>query len=341
MLLRLIAILSMCAATATAQLAAPDPRPSDILLSRNDIIKGIVAYRNHWVLTVGSNLDSCSQEQRDALAAPATDGWFPSKSIVVPPPGLAARDARRYQRKVRNVSYYGTDPAWAWQHLREKRDGEPYPVDSASFVACAQAIRPARNAFALNLIEAQRPYPLKLDSTDLHLYQKLRLRHGERIAEIGGAGRLAELLVYLGMDVTANEPGLSELGDARAQLPAALQDRFEVRKAKRRKLALDPVSYDLILVVTAFHHFKGTDELARQMREALRPGGRLVVIDAYTDRRGASSDLPVKCASRQAFEEHLAVLREAGFELVREETVREFDVLTEWMPRVSSPSPSE
>lgn len=80
---------------------------------------------------------------------------------------------------------------------------------------------------------------------------------------------------------------------------------------------LPPQSVDLVFISDAYHHFERPQEMLQSIRDALRPGGALVIID-YRRSEGVSSAWVM---------EHVragkdAVIREveaAGFDLVNDE----------------------
>lgn len=109
-------------------------------------------------------------------------------------------------------------------------------------------------------------------------------RQRQRALDIGcGVGDVARLLARDFAAVDAIDLSAGMIAEARrraAEAPSvtfAVADMFEW-------LAERPESYDFIVTIATLHHVDFAAAL-RAMRDALRPGGRLAVVDLY-DRRG-------------------------------------------------------
>ncbi|MBI4206170.1 MAG: class I SAM-dependent methyltransferase [Betaproteobacteria bacterium] len=76
-----------------------------------------------------------------------------------------------------------------------------------------------------------------------------------------------------------------------------------------------PEKADLILLVDVFHHIDDRERYFRKLRESLKPGGRIAIIDFRMD----SPDGPPKSA-RIAPDRVKAELKGAGYTLAREHT---------------------
>jgi predicted methyltransferase len=75
---------------------------------------------------------------------------------------------------------------------------------------------------------------------------------------------------------------------------------------------LEPASIDLAFLCDVYHHFESPDVMLQRLKEALRPGGRLVVID-FERIPGQSQDWVVKHvrAGKEVFKSEIIA---AGFE---------------------------
>jgi len=76
-----------------------------------------------------------------------------------------------------------------------------------------------------------------------------------------------------------------------------------------------PEKVDLIILVDVFHHVEDRERYFRKLRESLKPGGRIAIIDF----RMNSPEGPPKSA-RLAPEQVKAELKRAGYALAREHT---------------------
>jgi SAM-dependent methyltransferase len=74
-----------------------------------------------------------------------------------------------------------------------------------------------------------------------------------------------------------------------------------------------PEKADLIVFVDVYHHVEDRDHYFRQLQNALKPGGRLAIIDFRMDSRVG----PPK-AARIAPEQVKSELKRAGYALVQE-----------------------
>lgn len=139
-------------------------------------------------------------------------------------------------------------------------------------------------------------------------YHRLLLRHvpqGARTAlDVGcGTGRFARRLAAHGMRVEAVDPSPDVIEEARA-LSAAEASGYDApvfRQADAAALELPPRHYDFISCLASLHHMPfGT---VATLREALAPGGVLVVLGCYPERTWAdyawaAAAVPVNAVAR-------------------------------------------
>jgi ubiquinone/menaquinone biosynthesis C-methylase UbiE len=153
-----------------------------------------------------------------------------------------------------------------------------------------------------------------------HLVAALKLQPGQTVADIGaGRGQLAAAL--------AREVGPSghvyatELSDDRLRDLRGLADttrNVSVVEAKSTSTNLPDQCCDALVVRRVYHHFSDPGKMNASLRESLKPGGLLAVIDFAPD--GSESTDP---ADRDTEGHHgvtsATVVRElgkAGFEVV-------------------------
>ena len=113
--------------------------------------------------------------------------------------------------------------------------------------------------------------------------RSLNIQPGERVADLGSGGgyftfRLADAVgpngkVYA-VDVA---PDMTEYVAERAQETGA--DNVVVILAKYDDPLLPETGVDLVLSVNTYHHIENREAYFRHMREYLRPGGRVAIID--------------------------------------------------------------
>ncbi len=93
-------------------------------------------------------------------------------------------------------------------------------------------------------------------------------------------------------------------------------DRVRVVKGTENSLELMPASIDLAFVCDTYHHFEHPRDMLDSMRWALRPGGRLVIVEfERIPGRSAEWILEHVRADKDGFRREIAA---AGFEWLRE-----------------------
>jgi ubiquinone/menaquinone biosynthesis C-methylase UbiE len=140
-------------------------------------------------------------------------------------------------------------------------------------------------------------------------YHRVLLRHiphrGGTALDVGcGTGRFARRLAARGMDVDAVDPSPDVIEEARAlcaRTPAEAAPRF--RQADAAALELPAAHYDFISCLASIHHMPFSTLAA--LREALAPGGVLVVLGCYPERTPADwawsvTAVPVNAVARVA-----------------------------------------
>jgi predicted methyltransferase len=147
----------------------------------------------------------------------------------------------------------------------------------------------------------------------------LGLRAGMAVADVGAGTGLFTLsfaaavgpsgAVYA-VDVT---PGF--LAHIRAKVEAAGVTNVRLVQSSDRDVGLAPGSVDLIFMSDVYHHFEYPQHMLASLRAALRPGGRVWLIDF---RREADSDEWLRRHVRAGKATVLQELATAGFELVGE-----------------------
>ncbi len=82
---------------------------------------------------------------------------------------------------------------------------------------------------------------------------------------------------------------------------------------------LEPGSVDVVFVCDAYHHFEDYEAMLESIRSALRPGGRLVIVD-FQRIDGVSSEFALQHirAGKEVFTEEIEA---SGFEFTHETTV--------------------
>jgi ubiquinone/menaquinone biosynthesis C-methylase UbiE len=178
----------------------------------------------------------------------------------------------------------------------------------------------------------------------LEIVRAVALKPGDAVADIGaGTG----LFTYL----FAEQVGPKGTVYAVDIAPAFV--KYIGEQAKRRgqdrivktvlnapdSVELPAGSIDVAFTCDTYHHFEHPERMLLSIHRALRPGGRLVVIDF--DRREDSNEF-IRQRSRAAKEVYYREITAAGFELTELKTVPLLkDNLYAEFRRVQRPSPSQ
>jgi ArsR family transcriptional regulator len=103
---------------------------------------------------------------------------------------------------------------------------------------------------------------------------------GLRVADVGtGTGILAAELARLGLRVIAIDNSARMLDAARAKLAAEGQAGVELRRGEASALPLADGEVDAALAHMVLHYLPSPADAVREMARAVRPGGRVVLVD--------------------------------------------------------------
>jgi len=156
------------------------------------------------------------------------------------------------------------------------------------------------------------------------VFRELGVAPGRHVADLGAGGgyfatRLAKAVgadgrVYA---VDVNPISLRELREA---LPKELTN-IEIVRGEENDPKLPAGQLDAVLVVNAYHEFAEYAAVLARVREALKPGGRLVLVEP-TPRRAEDTTRASQVRRHTiAIEFAVAELEAAGFEIVRKDLV--------------------
>ncbi|WP_103504500.1 MULTISPECIES: bifunctional 2-polyprenyl-6-hydroxyphenol methylase/3-demethylubiquinol 3-O-methyltransferase UbiG [unclassified Streptomyces] len=135
-----------------------------------------------------------------------------------------------------------------------------------------------------------------------------------RALDVGcGTGAFAHRLAARGLTVEAVDPSAEMIAAARRRTPAERRtpvagrpavDGPRFRRADITRTELSPAGYDVITCLASLHHVPFAPTLGR-LRDALAPGGVLVVLGCYaertvTDHAWSLAALPVNATARVA-----------------------------------------
>lgn len=185
-------------------------------------------------------------------------------------------------------------------------------------------------------------YLRHLDSADRDQYQKpsevieaLQLKPGMAVADLGsGSGYFTRRLAQ-----AVTDRGIVYAVDVEAEMLAYVKDslgRMQVPYSAEFILASqdDPAlplhSVDLVFLCNTIHHLEDRARYFRGVTAALKPGGRIAVIDFYPDERSGNLGFPKR--HLVARETIIGELQEAGYRLTREHTFLPRQYFLEFAP---------
>jgi ubiquinone/menaquinone biosynthesis C-methylase UbiE len=146
------------------------------------------------------------------------------------------------------------------------------------------------------------------------LVAALDLKPGMTVADIGtGAGFM---LPYLAEAVGAGGTVIAEdifpdfLEQARKTAQAKSLSNVQFVLGTEKGVNLEPNSIDVALVLDAYHHFDYPAEMLASLHRALKPGGRLAIVDFY--QKGFRDPKHIRLDEKEVIQE----ITKHGFRLV-------------------------
>jgi predicted methyltransferase len=141
----------------------------------------------------------------------------------------------------------------------------------------------------------------------------LRLKPGQTVADIGaGSGYYTELLAR-----AVGPSGRVYATDIQPEMIRLLEQRIQRKRlahaqavlASETDPRLPPESLDLALLVDVYHELARPQQMLRRLRESLKPGGRLVLIEF----RKEDPSVPIREEHKMSIAEARAEVEPEGF----------------------------
>ncbi len=159
------------------------------------------------------------------------------------------------------------------------------------------------------------------DQKPAQVVEALGLKPGMSVADLGaGSGyftrRFVESVTETGrVYVIDVEPdALKHVEESLVHMHRPYTAEFILARPDNPKLPVESV--DLIFICNTYHHLEDRSLYVRNVKSALKPGGRIAVVDFYHDNRSGDLGFPKKhLVPRQAVVEEFAA---AGYRLVKE-----------------------
>jgi arsenite methyltransferase len=173
------------------------------------------------------------------------------------------------------------------------------------------------------------------DQKPSEVIDALKLKPGMVVADIGaGSGyftrRFAEALTETGKVYAVDiEPEMLEYTkNSLEHMPRPYTAEFILARPDNPKLPSESV--DLIFICNTYHHLEGRSDYFRNLRSALKPGGRIAIVDFYHDERSGNVGFPRKhLVPRDTVVNEMI---KAGYKLLREHTFLPRQYFLEFSP---------
>jgi ubiquinone/menaquinone biosynthesis C-methylase UbiE len=184
-----------------------------------------------------------------------------------------------------------------------------------------------------------RPERMAEERPDLAV-KLLRLKEGMAVADIGaGSGyfteRLAQAVGPTGkVFATDVQPGMLRLLEIRRKQKNLAN--VQVVRGTLQSTGLAAASIDLALLVDVYHEFGEPQAMLQDLRRALKPGGRIALVEY----RKEDPDVPIREEHKMSEKQAIAELTAAGFRHLKTERAlpRQHLILFESPSRQASPN---
>jgi arsenite methyltransferase len=161
------------------------------------------------------------------------------------------------------------------------------------------------------------------DQKPAEVVNALALQPGMQVADVGaGSGyftrRFVEAVTETGkVYVIDIEPdALKYVEDSLVHTHRSFEAEFILARPDDPKIPFESV--DLVFVCNTYHHLEDRSRYFRNIKSALRPGGRIAIVDFYHDDRSGELGFPKRhLVARETVVEEMM---EAGYRLTKEHT---------------------
>ena len=161
----------------------------------------------------------------------------------------------------------------------------------------------------------ERPEREKEERVTL-LLKNMDLKQGMVVADIGaGSGyhavRMSKMVGEGKIYAVDVEPKMIEYLDKRIKDEHLINIKTVL--GKEQSVGLSPASIDIMLMVDVYHELSFPYEIGRSMLEALKPGGKLFLIEY----RAEDSSVPIKQVHKMTQKQAVKELKAAGFSFAK------------------------
>lgn len=174
------------------------------------------------------------------------------------------------------------------------------------------------------------------DQKSAQVVEALRLKPGMSVADLGsGSGyftrRFVEAVTETGKvyAIDVEPEALKYVEESLVHMNRPSTAEFILARPDNPKLPVESV--DLIFVCNTYHHLEDRTTYVRNMKSALKPGGRIAIVDFYHDARSGELGFPKKhlVPRETVVKEFIA----AGYTLLKEHTFLQKQYFLEFAPQ--------
>ena len=150
---------------------------------------------------------------------------------------------------------------------------------------------------------------------------------GQAVADIGAGTGLFEPLLAAGVGLQGKVYAVDIVPKFIAHIDAKAAERglsqIEARLGDERSIGLPAGSVDVVFICDAYHHFENYEAMLASIHAALRPGGKLVIVD-FDRIEGESEDF-VLVHIRASKEQFTAEIETSGFRFTEDLTMDDME----------------
>ena len=216
-----------------------------------------------------------------------------AEELLVHSTDVPAKAAHRLQRLyAASLFYQDTTRLGDVRRLVRKHPALAGPWSPDTLVRCLAVHGALHYLIWEEALAAEYPHRILRDTSGLmHELAAYGLDAGLRVADVGaGFGTVAAVLSHVDLRVTATEIDAWALELMRRRQHGRRPGQpghFDVVRGEKSVTGLAAGSQDVILVRNALHHFKRVREMLADIRSTLAPGGRVLVVDLFTENPAA------------------------------------------------------
>jgi len=190
------------------------------------------------------------------------------------------------------------------------------PAEPVAVVAPAQEEETGGDEFTREIETYESPDRVIWQKPDLVIEQFGDIR-GKVLADLGaGTGYFSRRLAYVGAKVIAidiDPTAIRWMEDQRDRFPPELRERLTIRLARPDDPGLAAGEVDHVLLVNTYSYIRDRVAYFTRLKEAIRPGGTVLVIDFKKKETPFGPDIEGRLDEQQVIDEFQA----AGYSVVR------------------------